>query len=331
MGRNFSPSGSRVLRAKKSVTEVAPPRTMPSASSTLMSRAAFNSSCRACGTAASAARFMAVISSSTRFFWPSVDNSLAASSRPPGRGMRTFGLPRKPSLRPSRPTAATAPRSRALRTPATASSIASAEAGRCRPTMTSSAEPARVNCRLLMKTLPMVDERPSLARRRALQAGLVSLSSISTLATLSLGACGAREAAPDVEYVLLDGARVRTAAWRGRVVLVNFWATTCAVCVREMPQIVATHRKFHDRGFDTVAVAMRYDPPASVALYAESRRLPFGVAIDNTGVIARAYGEVQATPTSFLLDKRGAVARRIVGEPDFVALHRQIDELLAEA
>jgi peroxiredoxin len=182
-----------------------------------------------------------------------------------------------------------------------------------------------------MKTLPMVDERPSLARRRALQAGLVSLSSISTLATLSLGACGAREAAPDVEYVLLDGARVRTAAWRGRVVLVNFWATTCAVCVREMPQIVATHRQFHDRGFDTVAVAMRYDPPASVALYAESRRLPFGVAIDNTGVIARAYGDVQATPTSFLLDKRGAVARRIVGEPDFVALHRQIDELLAEA
>ena len=50
----------------------------------------------------------------------------------------------------------------------------------------------------------------------------------------------------------------------GKVTLVNFWATTCISCVKEMPALVDTHQKFKDRGFETVAVAMSYDPPAWV-------------------------------------------------------------------
>lgn len=146
-----------------------------------------------------------------------------------------------------------------------------------------------------------------------------------------LAACDRRHPAPEFQYTLLDGSRHGSAALRGKVVLVNFWATTCAVCVREMPQIVATHQRFAGRGFETLAVAMRYDPPASVAYYAESRKLPFGVVIDNTGVIARAFDDVRATPTTFVIDKQGRVALRVVGEPDFAALHRRLDALLAEA
>jgi len=111
----------------------------------------------------------------------------------------------------------------------------------------------------------------------------------------------------------------------------NFWATTCSICLHEMPQIVATHEKYRGRGFETVAVAMSYDPPASVIRYAELRRLPFGVAIDNTGVIARRFGDVNATPTTVLIDKRGVIVERYTGEPDFAALQRLIDKLLAEA
>jgi len=75
---------------------------------------------------------------------------------------------------------------------------------------------------------------------------------------------------------------------------------------------------------------MRHDPPALVARFAESRALPFGVVIDNTGAVARAFGNVRATPTSFVLDKRGMVAERIVGAPDFARLHRTLEDLLAE-
>ena len=87
------------------------------------------------------------------------------------------------------------------------------------------------------------------------------------------------------------------------------------------------------QGFDPVpvTVAMSYDAPASVIQYAESRHLPFGVAIDNTGVIAQRFGDVEMTPTSVLINKRGEIVKRFVGEPDFAALEALVERLLAEA
>lgn len=145
---------------------------------------------------------------------------------------------------------------------------------------------------------------------------------------LWLSGCAARESAPNVAYTLLDGRKAEFQSLRGKVVLVNFWATSCTTCVHEMPQIVATHEKFKAQGYDTLAVAMSYDPPAYVANFAESRGLPFGVAIDNTGDIAKRFGDVRLTPTSFLVDKQGGIVKRYVGAPDFTALHTLIADLL---
>jgi len=135
---------------------------------------------------------------------------------------------------------------------------------------------------------------------------------------------------PTVSYTLLDGRKGDTQALRGKVVLINFWATSCSICVAEMPQIVSTHNKFKAKAYDTIAVAMRHDAPANVARFAESRQLPFGVAIDNTGEIAKRFGSIQNTPTTFLIDKRGNVVKHFVGTPDFEALHTLIDVLLTE-
>ena len=146
-----------------------------------------------------------------------------------------------------------------------------------------------------------------------------------------LAACGGRDPAPSFGYTLLNGAKGHTDALRGKVVLVNFWATSCVTCVKEMPALVATHERFKARGYETLAVAMSYDPPAYVANFAETRKLPFGVVIDNTGAIARAFNDTTITPTSFLLDKQGRIVKRYVGEPDFAELHGLVDKLLAEA
>lgn len=135
--------------------------------------------------------------------------------------------------------------------------------------------------------------------------------------------------APAVSYTLLDGHKGNVESLRGKVVLVNFWATSCAVCVAEMPQIAATHNKYKSRGYETLAVAMRHDAPARVAHFAQSRQLPFGVAIDNTGEIAERFGGVALTPTTFLIDRRGRIVKRYVGAPDFAALHGLVEELLA--
>lgn len=162
---------------------------------------------------------------------------------------------------------------------------------------------------------------------------------VAAIVTLAIGvggylafqSVGAKDMAPSVGYTLLDGKQSTTDQQRGKVLLVNFWATSCTTCVHEMPQIVATHEKFKGRGFDTLAVAMSYDPPAYVINFAETRKLPFGVAIDNTGAIAKSFGQVQLTPTSVLINKRGEIVKRYVGEPDFVALHQLVEKLLAES
>ncbi|GAC1606841.1 MAG: TlpA disulfide reductase family protein [Ramlibacter sp.] len=138
-------------------------------------------------------------------------------------------------------------------------------------------------------------------------------------------------AAPESTFVLLDGSRKTTADLKGHVTLVNFWATSCVTCVAEMPKVVATYEKYKGRGYETVAVAMSYDPPSYVVNYSETRKLPFKVAIDNTGALAKSWGDVQLTPTTDVVDKRGDIVKRYVGEPDFAELHKLIEKLLAEA
>ena len=142
---------------------------------------------------------------------------------------------------------------------------------------------------------------------------------------------GSNQPVPQVGYTLLDGTRSSTDQLKGKVVLINFWATSCTTCIHEMPQVIATYEKFKSRGYDTLAVAMSYDPPAYVINYAQTRKLPFSVAIDNTGAIAKSFGQVQLTPTSVLINKRGEIVKRYVGEPDFAALHQLVEKLLAES
>ena len=138
-------------------------------------------------------------------------------------------------------------------------------------------------------------------------------------------------AAPASNFVLLDGSKKTTADLQGRVTLVNFWATSCVSCVAEMPKLISTYQKYQGKGYDTLAVAMSYDPPSYVVNFAQTRQLPFPIAIDNTGAVAHAWGDVQLTPTSYLVNKRGQIVKRYVGEPDFAELHQLIEKLLAEA
>lgn len=159
--------------------------------------------------------------------------------------------------------------------------------------------------------------------------GAAAAAVLAMGAALYLGTASA--AAPQSTFVLLDGSSKSTADLKGRVTLVNFWATSCVTCVGEMPKVIATYDKYHGKGFDTMAVAMSYDPPAYVVNYAQTRKLPFEVAIDNTGAVAKAWGDVQLTPTTYLVNKRGEIVKRYVGEPNFAELHQLIEKLLVES
>lgn len=157
-------------------------------------------------------------------------------------------------------------------------------------------------------------------------AALVAFVGIGAWVFLGAG----KSLAPASTFVLLDGTRQTTADLQGKVTLVNFWATSCVTCVAEMPEVIATYNKYRQQGYDTLAVAMSYDPPSYVVNFAETRKLPFKVAIDNTGAVAQAWGDVKLTPTTFVVNKRGEIVKSYVGAPDFAELHKLIERLLAE-
>jgi peroxiredoxin len=157
----------------------------------------------------------------------------------------------------------------------------------------------------------------ALAAAAAWAAGIVVLSSLTLF-----------RPAPEVRFTPLSGEAFSTSDLRGKVVLVNFWASYCSSCVQEMPKIVETYRKFAPRGYETVVVAVRKDNPQRVARFAQSRALPFRVALDSSGEVAKEFGNVRLTPTSFLIDKQGRVLRRYVGEPNWTEFHQLVERAL---
>lgn len=129
----------------------------------------------------------------------------------------------------------------------------------------------------------------------------------------------------------LEGEKLALAGWRGKVVLVSFWATDCVICVREMPAMADLYRALQPKGMEAVFVAMPHDRPDRVLAYAQKNALPFKVALDVQGELVRAFGDIPGTPATFIIDKQGRIVRRILGEPDFARLRRFIEDKLADA
>lgn len=138
-----------------------------------------------------------------------------------------------------------------------------------------------------------------------------------------------KQSAPDVTFHDIHGEKITSSSLRGKVVMVNFWATSCTTCVAEMPEMIDTYNKYKGQGLEFVAVAMKYDPANYVLNFAETRQLPFKVALDVTGEAAKAYGDVALTPTTFVLDKQGKILKRYVGKPEFAELHKLLESAIA--
>ncbi len=157
---------------------------------------------------------------------------------------------------------------------------------------------------------------------------LIALAVLAVLGALAY-ALMEKPQAPAATFTTLDGRKMTLAQLHGKVVLVNFWATSCPGCVGEMPELIETYNRYKDKGFEVVAVAMSYDPPSYVANFAKTRQLQFPVALDVDGEHARAFGDVQLTPTSFLIDKDGSVLEQTLGTLDFARLHARLDKALS--
>ena len=142
------------------------------------------------------------------------------------------------------------------------------------------------------------------------------------------GALGPQGPAPDARFPLIDGRTLETADLRGRPVLVTFWSTTCGICIREMPHLVELYDRLGPRGLEILSVAMPYDRPDRVIAIARRKGLDYPVALDVEGRIARAFGGIRGTPTSFLIGPGGEIRFRTHGALDMGRLAEQIEQML---
>jgi peroxiredoxin len=158
---------------------------------------------------------------------------------------------------------------------------------------------------------------------------LAALLVVVALAVVGYLSVSKKETIPEVTFVNLQGEKITSQDLRGKVVMINFWATSCTTCVKEMPQMVETYNKYNAQGLEFVAVAMAYDPANYVLNFVETRKLPFTVALDTQGELAKSFGDIKLTPTTLVVDKNGHIIKKYVGEPDFAALHLLLEKALA--
>ena len=122
--------------------------------------------------------------------------------------------------------------------------------------------------------------------------------------------------APDFVLPTLSGESIRLSDFRGKVVLLNFWATWCVPCRTEMPAIEALYQRYKDRGVEVLAVSLDTLSTAGVEEFVKEVSVTFRIGMDPSWSTARAYNVV-GLPTSYLIDRAGNVVVREVGERDW--------------
>lgn len=136
-----------------------------------------------------------------------------------------------------------------------------------------------------------------------------------------------RKPAPEFSLKDSNGREVKLSEYKGKVVLLNFWATWCGPCKIEIPWFVDFEQKFKDRGFAVLGVSMDEDGWESVKPYIEDRKINYRMVIGNDEV-ADLYGGVSSLPTSFMVDQNGRIASVHVGLVSKSVYQNEIEQLL---
>jgi len=122
--------------------------------------------------------------------------------------------------------------------------------------------------------------------------------------------------APDFKFPGMDGKMVSLSDFRGKVVLVNIWATWCTSCVDEMPSMEKLYQKLKEEDFEILAVSIDSLGETAVAPFMKKYKLTFPALIDSAGAIRMGY-RTTGVPESFIIDKDGILVKKVIGSIDW--------------
>jgi thiol-disulfide isomerase/thioredoxin len=135
--------------------------------------------------------------------------------------------------------------------------------------------------------------------------------------------------APPWQVTLPDGRALSSDELKGKVVLVNFWATWCPYCRKEKPAIDSFWQDYRDKGFEVISISVD-DPPEKIAAWMQDKDYSFMAAPTN-GSVAAAFGNVASVPTSFIVDSDGHIRHKIAGQVHYPRLEKLVVPLLPRA
>lgn len=169
----------------------------------------------------------------------------------------------------------------------------------------------------------------------ALGLGLVSLRDVGQpQRTVSVegadAAAKAAQIAPNFTMPSLGGGTIGLADYKGKVVLVNIWATWCPPCVREIPRLQRTYEQYKDQGFVLIVMNTTFqDDQAKVEKFVRDQGITYPIAPDTDGKGAADYAG-RLTPTNYLIDQNGKIVSVTVGEVDEAKFKKQVAALLKQ-
>lgn len=141
--------------------------------------------------------------------------------------------------------------------------------------------------------------------------GSVACSSTTTVKAAVKGD-KERKAAPDFDLKDADGKTVHLSDYKGKVVLLDFWATWCGPCKVEIPWFMEFEQQFKDKGFAVLGVSMDEDGWTAIKPYIQQLKVNYRIVL-GTDQVGEQYGGVDSLPTTFLIDRQGRIASTHVG------------------
>jgi thiol-disulfide isomerase/thioredoxin len=136
----------------------------------------------------------------------------------------------------------------------------------------------------------------------------------------------ADKSAPDFTVSTIDGRSVSLASLKGKVVIIDFWATWCGPCVYEIPGFIRLYEKYKDRGLEIIGLSVDRNRSAVVD-FARRKGINYHIAFADRDIQAK-YGGIQAIPTTFFIDRDGNIAGSVVGARDEAFFEEEVKKLL---
>lgn len=134
--------------------------------------------------------------------------------------------------------------------------------------------------------------------------------------------------APDISLTTITGKKIDLAALKGKPVIITFWATDCPGCIKEMPHLIDLYQQFHSKGLEIIAITMYYDIPSHVVAMAKAKQLPYDIALDLSAEHAKAFGQVELIPSTFLISPKGNIVMQTTGLFNIMNMKQKINMLL---